>query len=84
MTKTKINPYDIVEEVKNVIQNVEGWAVAHELNGVLDKWMPYLETTPVPAKIAKFLDNLIDLLNEVEGSEFNREILKLKFPKAVI
>lgn len=75
------NSYNFVKQVKDIIKNVDGNALSKELDSVLSDWEPFFAVTPVPMSVAQFVDALIGLMNEVEGSEFLSEVKKLKFPK---
>ena len=76
-----MNHYEeLVKEILDITQNVEGAGLASEVDGVLNKYTEYLNVTPLPTSVAVWLDNLIDLLNNVEGSELERELGSLKSP----
>ena len=71
---------DLVTEIISITSNVEGAGLANEIDGVLNNYTNYLNTTPLPASVATWLDNLIDLMNNVEGAELERELADLKSP----
>jgi len=71
---------DLVTEIISITSNVEGSGLVSEIDSVLNKYNDYLTTIPLPASIATWLDNLIDLLNNVEGAELERELADLKSP----
>ena len=71
---------NLVIEILVITNNVEGSGLANEIDGVLNKYTNYLNTTPIPASVATWLDNLIDLMNNVEGAELERELANLKSP----
>lgn len=76
-----MNHYEeLVKEILDITHNVEGAGLASEVDGVLNKYTEYLNVTPLPTSVANWLDNLIDLLNNVEGSELERELGNLKSP----
>ena len=78
--KTKQNAGHFVKEVMAVIENCEGYGLTSEIDNVLNKWEDYLSVTPVPQMIAQWADNLIDLMNNVEGSGLERELKRLRPP----
>lgn len=78
--QTKQNPGHFVKEVMAVIENCEGCELASEIDNVLGKWEDYFSITPVPQMIADWTDNLIDLMNNVEGSELERELKAVRLP----
>ena len=71
---------NLIIEILDITNNVEGAGLANEIDGVLNKYTDYLNTTPIPASVANWLDNLIDLMNNVEGAELERELANLKSP----
>jgi hypothetical protein len=78
--KTKQNAGHFVKEVMAVIENCEGYELTSEIDNVLNKWEDYFSITPVPQMIADWADNLIDLMNNVEGSGLERELKALRLP----
>ena len=77
---TKQNYIDLVTEILDITNNVEGAGLVSEVDSVLNKYSNYLNTTPVPASVANWLDNLIDLMNNCEGAELQRELADTKSP----
>ena len=71
---------ELVKEILDITQNVEGAGLASEVDSVLRKYREYLNVTPLPTSVAVWLDNLIDLMNNVEGSELERELGSLESP----
>jgi hypothetical protein len=71
---------NLIIEILDITNNVEGAGLASEIDVVLNKYTNYLNTTPVPASVANWLDNLIDLMNNCEGAELERELADLKSP----
>jgi hypothetical protein len=71
---------NLVIEILDITNNVEGAGLANEIDVVLNKYTNYLNTTPLPAKVATWLDNLIDLMNNCEGAELERELANLVSP----
>ena len=71
---------NLITEILSITNNVEGAGLVSELDGVLNKYNNYLNTTPLPASVATWLDDLINLLNNVEGAELERELKNLKSP----
>ena len=73
---------NLVIEIFDIINNVEGAGLANEIDGVLNKYSDYLNTTPIPSSVANWLDELIDLMNNVEGAGLERELKSLTPPTA--
>ena len=71
---------NLIIEILDITNNVEGAGLASEIDVVLNKYSNYLNTTPVPASVANWLDNLIDLMNNCEGAELQRELADIKSP----
>jgi hypothetical protein len=71
---------NLVIEILDITNNVEGAGLANEIDGVLNKYTDYLNTTPIPSSVANWLDELIDLMNNVEGAELESELANLKSP----
>jgi hypothetical protein len=76
----KQNYINLITEILDITNNVEGAGLVSEIDSVLNKYTNYLNTTPLPIPIATWLDNLIDLLNNVEGAELESELADLKSP----
>ena len=75
----KQNYINLVTEIIDITNNVEGAGIL-EVDSVLNKYTNYLNTTPLPSSVATWLDNLIDLMNNCEGAELERELANLKSP----
>ena len=71
---------NLIIEILDITNNVEGAGLVSEIDVVLNKYTNYLNTTPLPASVANWLDNLIDLMNNCEGAELERELADLKSP----
>ena len=71
---------NLIIEILDIANNVEGAGLVSEVDSVLNKYNNYLNTTPVPEFVANWLDDLINLLNNVEGAELERELAELKSP----
>ena len=71
---------NLIIEILDITNNVEGAGLVSEVDVVLNKYTNYLNTTPLPIPVATWLDNLIDLMNNVEGAELERELKNLKSP----
>lgn len=71
---------NLIIEILDIANNVEGAGLVSEVDVVLNKYTNYLNTTPLPIPVATWLDNLIDLMNNVEGAELERELKNLKSP----
>jgi hypothetical protein len=76
----KQNYINLITEILDITNNVEGAGLVSEIDSVLNKYTNYLNTTPLPIPVATWLDNLIDLLNNVEGAELESELADLKSP----
>ena len=77
---TKQSYLNLVIEILDITNNVEGAGLVTEIDIVLNKYTNYLNTTPLPASVATWLDNLIDLMNNCEGAGLERELADLKSP----
>jgi hypothetical protein len=71
---------NLITEILDITNNVEGAGLVSEIDIVLNKYTNYLNTTPLPIPVATWLDNLIDLMNNVEGAELERELAEIKSP----
>jgi hypothetical protein len=71
---------NLIIEILDITNDVEGAGLVSEIDSVLNKYGNYLSTTPLPVSVANWLDNLIDLMNNVEGAELERELADLKSP----
>jgi hypothetical protein len=71
----------LIQDISDVVKNVEGAGLPSEIDAVLSQYDEYLATTPIPSTIANWLDKLIDLMNNVEGAELERELKSIKPPK---
>jgi hypothetical protein len=76
----KQNYINLITEILDITNNVEGAGLVSEVDSVLNKYSDYLNTTPVPASVANWLDNLIDLMNNCEGAGLQRELADIKSP----
>ena len=77
------NYKSFIQEVLDITKNVEGAGLAREVESVISKYETYLNTTPVPVSIAKWVSNLYSLLDNCEGSGLERELANLKSPLKV-
>jgi hypothetical protein len=71
----------LLKELSDILNNVEGYGLSSEIDSVLSKYEEYLAITPVPQSVAKWLNNLIELLNNCEGAGLETELKSLKLPK---
>ena len=69
-----------ITEVLDITNNVEGSGLAREVESVINDYETYLNTTPVPESVAKWVGDLYNLLDNCEGSELERELAELKSP----
>ncbi len=72
--------HQLVFSIIHTIRNVEGSALVGALDKTLEDHDQFLKTTPIPAHVADWLDNLIELMNNCEGAELARELKNLKPP----
>lgn len=72
----------VVLDIMDIIDNVEGAGLPTDLDIILSRHEHYLNTVPLPQSVAVWFDELIDLMNNVEGAELERELKSLKLPKA--
>ena len=69
-----------ITEVLDITNNVEGSGLSREVEGVINNYETYLNTTPIPESVAKWVGELYNLLDNCEGSELERELADLKSP----
>jgi peptide deformylase len=67
----------LLRDIFDIVRNVEGVGLSTELDFALAKYDHYLATTPVPLPVAKFMNELIELMNECEGVELERNLKAL-------
>jgi hypothetical protein len=69
-----------ITEVLDITKNVEGSGLPREVESVIKDYETYLNTTPVPVSVAKWVNGLYSLLDNCEGSGLERELARLKSP----
>ena len=69
-----------ITEVLDITKNVEGSGLSREVESVIKDYETYLNTTPVPVSVAKWVNGLYSLLDNCEGSGLERELARLKSP----
>ena len=69
-----------ITEVLDITKNVEGSWLPREVESVIKDYETYLNTTPVPVSVAKWVNGLYSLLDNCEGSGLERELARLKSP----
>ena len=72
-----------ITEVLDITKNVEGSGLPREVESVIKDYETYLNTTPVPVSVAKWVNGLYSLLDNCEGSVLERELANLKSPLKV-
>ena len=72
---------EFLTELKDLTRSCEGAGLVSEVNALYGKYETYFATTPVPTSVAKFVNNFLDLIDNVEGAELERELSSLRFPK---
>lgn len=72
-----------IKEVLDITKNVEGSGLSREVESVIKDYETYLNTTPVPVSVAKWVSGLYSLLDNCEGSGLERELANLKSPLKV-
>lgn len=72
-----------ITEVLDITKNVEGSGLPREVESVIKDYETYLNTTPVPVSVAKWVNGLYSLLDNCEGSGLERELANLKSPLKV-
>ncbi len=77
---TKQNHLELVRDILRTTANVEGAGLAREVEAVLSEYQTFINTTPVPETVAKWVGDLYDLLDNCEGAELERELADLKSP----
>ena len=71
----------VVLDIMDIIDNVEGAGLPTDIDIVLSRHDDYLQTTPLPKSVAVWFDELIDLMNNVEGAELESELKSIGFPE---
>ena len=74
MTTTKLDYKKYIEDIRDIINNVEGAGQVSEIDEVLTSFFANVGKTPVPDYAAAFFDHLIDVLNNVEGAGLDYEL----------
>lgn len=69
-----------ITEVLDITKNVEGSGLSREVESVIKDYETYLNTTPVPVSVAKWVNGLYSLLDNCEGSGLERELARLRSP----
>jgi len=80
-TKTTTKDYKMfIKEVLDITRNCEGSGLVSEINEIANEYETYLSTTPLPVKVAKWINELFMLIDNCEGSGLQRELASLKSP----
>ena len=79
-TKTKRDYKSFITEVLEITQDCEGYGLVTEINEVAKKYETYFAATPIPQSVAIWVNDLFSLIDNVEGSELQRELKELKSP----
>ena len=80
--KTATKDYsNFISEVLDVTKNCEGSGLLTEVESLATEYASYFATSPMPVSAAKWVENLFDLLDNLEGSELEQELKSLKLPK---
>ena len=79
----KQNHLELIRDILRTTKNVEGAGLAREVEAVLSEYKNFINTTPVPESVAKWVGDLYDLLDNCEGAELERELADLKSPYKV-
>lgn len=69
-----------IEEILDASQNCEGSGAPSTIESVINSYQDYFSTTRVPVAIAKWIEELYELLDNCDGSELERELVSLKSP----
>ena len=72
---------NFISEVLDVTRNCEGSGLVTEVESLATEYASYFATSPMPVSAAKWVENLFDLLDNLEGSELEQELKSLKLPK---
>ncbi len=82
MKKVNQDWKQLIRDIFDIVRNVEGAGLPTDIDIVLSRYEKYLATTPIPSSVANWLDELINLMNNVEGAELESELKSLKLPTA--
>ena len=74
------NYLEFIRDILRITKNVEGAGLPREVESVIKDYETYLNTTPVPVSVAKWVNGLYSLLDNCEGSGLERELARLKSP----
>lgn len=77
---TKHDYKSFVTEVLAIIQDCEGAGLVTEINEVAKQYETYFAATPIPESVALWVNDLFSLIDNVEGSELERELKEIKSP----
>lgn len=69
-----------IDEILDASKNCEGSGVPSTIESVINSYQDYFSTTRVPVAIAKWIEDLYELLDNCDGSELERELVSLKSP----
>lgn len=79
----KQNYLELIRDILDITKNVEGAGLAREVETVLSEYQDFINTIPVPERVAKWVGDLYNLLDNCEGAELERELANLKSPYKV-
>jgi len=83
METTTKNYLSFISETLSIIKNCEGSGLAAEIELLATEYASYFATSPIPVSVAKWVENLFDLLDNLEGSELEQELKTLTKPKKI-
>lgn len=72
---------NFITEVLDISKNCEGSGLVTGIESLATEYAEYFATIPMPVSAAKWIENLFDLLDNLEGSELEQELQSLKLPK---
>ena len=69
-----------IDEVLDASKNCEGSGLPSTVESVINSYQDYFSTARVPVVVAKWVEDLYELLDNCEGSGLEQELTSLKSP----
>ncbi len=69
-----------IDEILDASKNCEGSGVPSTIESVINSYQDYFSTTKVPVIVAKWVEDLYELLDNCDGSGLEQELISLESP----
>ena len=69
-----------IDEVLDASKNCEGSGLPSTVESVISSYQDYFSTARVPVVVAKWVEDLYELVDNCEGSGLEQELTSLKSP----